>query len=153
MDHEFSTAPLQPGIVGWDWFSLQMDNDTELMVFLLRKKDGELNRASSGTFVDPSGEGRHLSIDDFRIDVFQSWQSPHSRAVYPAGWRLSCASPKLELRIEPNLADQEARPAPGTGPTYWEGSVSVRGTMDGKAVSGKGYVELTGYAGEFEGDL
>jgi predicted secreted hydrolase len=153
MDHEFSTAPLQPGIVGWDWFSFQLSNNTEVMIFLLREADGGLNAASSGTFVDAAGHGRHLSIDDFRVDASQHWQSPHTQAVYPAGWRLRCVSPELELKIDPNLADQEMRTAATTGVTYWEGSVSVRGTADGEVVAGKGYVELTGYAGEFEGDL
>jgi predicted secreted hydrolase len=153
MDHEFSTAPLQPGVVGWDWFSLQMDNDTELMIFLLREGAGRLNRASSGTFVGAAGIRRHLTADDFQVKVVRHWQSPHSQAVYPAGWQLRAVYPAIELEIAPNLADQELRTTAGTGVTYWEGSVSVRGTFAGKAIKGKGYVELTGYAGRFEGEL
>ena len=34
-----------------------------------------------------------------------------------------------------------------TGVTYWEGAVTVRGQVGEGAVSGRGYLEMTGYAG------
>jgi predicted secreted hydrolase len=66
MDHEFSTAPLEPGIIGWDWFSLQLSNQTEVMLFLLRNEKGGFNPASSGTFIDASGKPHHLKKNRFQ---------------------------------------------------------------------------------------
>jgi predicted secreted hydrolase len=37
-----------------------------------------------------------------------------------------------------------------TGVTYWEGSVSIRGTKGANPIKGQGYVELTGYAESFD---
>ena len=40
MDHEFFTHQLENSQVGWDWFSVQLDDNTELMLFRIRRKDG-----------------------------------------------------------------------------------------------------------------
>ena len=153
MDHEFSSASLEAGIVGWDWFSLQLSDQTEIMVYLLRTKGGQFNSASSGTFIDKSGKPRHLAIDDIQIAILDSWKSPRSKAVYPARWRLMVFPLSLELTITPNLADQEMLTSASTGVTYWEGSVSAKGTAGKQPIKGAGYVELTGYANAFNAPM
>ena len=153
MDHEFSSAPLEPTIEGWDWFSLQLSNNTEFMIYLLRKKDGGISEASCGTFVDASGKALHLAHDAIKVEVLDHWQSPRSGAAYPSEWQLSIHSLQLDLRIRPQLIDQELQTPGTTGITYWEGSVSAGGTVAGKAVLGEGYVELTGYAGSMDGRM
>ena len=82
--------------------------------------------------------------------VLAHWRSPHSRGLYPARWQLSVPAEEITLSIVPNLADQEMRTPGSTDVTYWEGSVSVTGQTAGARVSGKGYVELTGYAQAFK---
>lgn len=153
MDHEFSTAPLEPGLVGWDWFSLQLSDNTEIMIYLLRQKDGKLNPASSGTYIRSDGKTKHLFSHDIEVTVTDTWNSPNSRAVYPARWRLKIPSLFLDLNIASNLADQEMRTDESTGVTYWEGSVSIRGSNGQSQINGQGYVELTGYAKDFDAPL
>ena len=153
MDHEFSTASLQSDILGWDWFSLQLSDGSELMAFLLRQEDGRLNQASSGTLVFPDGSQQHLRIQDFSIAPVSTWPSPHSGAVYPERWSIRIPSKDIILTVNSNLADQEMRTEGSTGVTYWEGSVSVNGQSAGRAVRGQGYAELTGYAKKFEQEL
>ena len=153
MDHEFSSAPLEPGIVGWDWFGLQLSDNTEIMIYLLRQKDGKWNPASSGTYVRFDGKTEHISIHDIKATVLDTWKSPKSGSVYPARWRLRISSLDLDLSIIPNLADQEMRTRESTGVTYWEGSVSVQGIKKGRRITGQGYVELTGYAKPFDAPL
>jgi predicted secreted hydrolase len=150
MDHEFSTAPLEPDLTGWDWFSIQLGDGTELMMFLLRKKDGSLSPYSSGTFVDVEGEGMHLTQADFQVTIQERWKSLKTGAVYPSRWRIRVPSARAELELVPNLADQELITRRTTRVAYWEGSVSVRGFVSGRPVSGKGYVEMTGYAAPFD---
>ncbi len=147
MDHEFSTAPLEPGTVGWDWFSLQLSDKTEIMLYLLRQEDGEVNPASSGTYIDASGALRHLEKGYFQVFVKDAWKSAKSGAVYPRRWSLSIPLLGIDLDVSSNLADQEMRTTGTTGVTYWEGSVSVKGTKGGSPVEGHGYVEMTGYTG------
>ena len=145
MDHEFSSTSLEPGIVGWDWFSLQLSDKTEVMIYLLRKKDGALSPASSGTYVDFRNDSKLLRINDLNIKVLNTWKSTLSDAVYPSGWQISIPPLSMALTVSPRFKDQEMRTSMTTGITYWEGSVSVTGTKNRKSIKGQGYVELTGY--------
>jgi predicted secreted hydrolase len=153
MDHEFSTAPLEPGLVGWDWFGLQLSDGSEVMAYMLRKADGSISRASEGTFIDRSGKSRRLHKEDIKITVLDTWKSSRSNTHYPARWRMRILPLSMNLIIAPNLSDQEMRTFESTGVTYWEGSVDVSGTAESRGIEGKGYVELTGYARPFDAPL
>jgi predicted secreted hydrolase len=146
MDHEFGSAELGTDQVGWDWFSIQLEDDTELMLYRMRRKDGSSDLASSGTAVSPDGRTRHLEVTDFQIESTATWASPESKATYPSRWKLTFPSLGLVLDVTPLLADQELRTSRSTKVSYWEGAVAVTGTKQGKPVKGQGYVELTGYA-------
>jgi predicted secreted hydrolase len=141
-DHEWSTSALGRGAVGWDWFSLQLDDAREVMYFQLRREDGGIEAVSGGTLVDPDGRTRRLARDDVRIEVLRRWRSPETGATYPSRWRLAVPSEGLDLLIEPRVESQEMR----TSFLYWEGAVHVSGPA-----TGQGYVELTGYAGSMQG--
>ncbi len=153
MDHEFSTEVLEPGIIGWDWFSLQLSDETEVMVFLLRTEQGGLHTASSGTYVDVDGITRHLANTEFNVRVLDTWKSKHSGVRYPARWRLQVVPLAIDVNIVSRLPDQEMRTLRSTGVRYWEGSVSIDGTKNKQPVDGKGYVELTGYGDAFDAPL
>jgi predicted secreted hydrolase len=141
MDREWSTSSLGKDQVGWDWFSLQLSDGWDVMLYRLRKKDGTPDRASSGTLIGLFGETRPLSLADFAIEDVGEWRSPRSSARYPEHWRLKIPSEDLDLKVRPLLADQEL----DVSFRYWEGAVGIEGTHRGRPVQGRGYVELTGY--------
>ncbi len=153
MDHEFSTAPLEKGIAGWDWFSLQLSDGTELMVFFLRQAGGGFHPASAGTFVGPGAKTIRLAGGQLSVEVLDRWKSPDSGADYPIRWRLSVSGPDLDLAVRAAVRDQEMDTRKTTGLVYWEGSVTVEGTHAGKPVSGVGYVEMTGYDRPFDAPM
>ncbi|MBV8367379.1 MAG: carotenoid 1,2-hydratase [Candidatus Eremiobacteraeota bacterium] len=144
MDHEFGSDELQNDQVGWDWFSVQLDDRREIMLYRLRRKDGSLTPESSGSLVDARGGVRYLGRDDVVVEATGTWKSPHTDAVYPSGWRVRVPSARLDVVIVPAVEDQELADLAG-GVSYWEGTVDVRDATRGNAV-GVGYVELTGYA-------
>jgi len=146
MDHEFSTSALAPEQVGWDWFALQFDNGYDLMVFQIRRSDGTVDPFSSGTLIGPEGDKQSLSLEDFEIGIRATWRSPQTGVVYPSRWRVAVLDAGLDIEIEPYLADQEL----DVSYAYWEGAVRFQGQRAGEAVSGEGYVELTGYAGSMQ---
>jgi predicted secreted hydrolase len=151
MDHEFFTHGLAPEQAGWDWFALQLDDGWEVMLYLLRHRDGTIDPASSGTLIDPQGQARHLKLADFHLTPTATWKSPHSGAIYPAGWKLAIPGAGYSLRLTPYLADQEIRAGEAGGITYWEGEVRLQGQKHQQPISGQGYTELTGYAGKLGG--
>ena len=141
LDREWSTSALGPDQVGWDWFALQLADGSELMLYQLRNRDGRADPFSAGVLIAPDGRTVPLARDDFGIEVLDHWRSARG-GEYPARWRVSVPRAKLVLDVSPVLADQEL----AVSVRYWEGAVDVRGTRADKAVTGRGYVELTGYA-------
>jgi predicted secreted hydrolase len=146
MDHEFGSADLGPDLVGWDWFSMQLENGTDLMLYRLRRTDGSADPASSGTLVDRDGRTQHLTVKDFSMEPTAYWTSPKSTARYPQRWHIVIPSRHLDLDTIPQLAGQELVTSRSTQVTYWEGAIEVNGVAQGKTIKGQGYMELTGYA-------
>ena len=143
-DHEFSTSVLDENQTGWDWFSLQWEDGSALMLFQLRERGGRTSGSSSGTFVTADGTPQPLRKADFEINVTDEWRSPHTGGIYPAAWQIRLNRPDCVLEVRPWMADQEIH-FPTV--TYWEGAVRFEGSCGGLAAEGNGYVELTGYAG------
>jgi len=150
-DHEFGSNQLTRDQAGWDWFSLHLSDGRDLMIYLLRRTDGSVEPASSGTLVNAAGHTQHLALSDIRIDVLATWKSPRSGGLYPVKWRLRVPSQAIELEVSALLNDQELITEASTNVVYWEGAVDGRGTSKGQAVTCEGYVELTGYAGSLGG--
>ncbi len=146
-DHEFGSNQLADDQQGWDWFGLHLSDGTELMAYLLRRKDGSVEPASSGTLVAADGSWDHLSAGEFEVRATGTWDSPASGATYPSGWRIRVPRADLEIDVTPLVRDQELATEATAGITYWEGAVRLEGRSAGRPVTGAGYVELTGYAG------
>jgi predicted secreted hydrolase len=153
MDHEFGSTQLAPDQVGWDWFSLQFDDGTDLMLYLIRKTDGRPDPASAGTWVSADGRPTHLRQPGFSIEVLDRWVSPRTKGVYPMKWRLRVPAAGLDVTVAPAFPDQELDTARSTQVIYWEGAASAEGTLAGRPLKGRGYVEMTGYAGAFRKKL
>jgi len=153
MDHEFGSAQLREYQVGWDWFSIQLGNNTELMFYQIRHKDGKIDPYSSGTIIFPDGTYQHLLRNQFQIEVLESWKSSKSGAIYPSKWRVKVPGYRIELTISPTVNDQELITKESTRVIYWEGSVKVDGKYEGDPIKGMGYAELTGYAESLSGKI
>ena len=149
MDHEFGSSKLRENQQGWDWFSIQFDNDSELMLYQIRRRDGTPDAASSGSLVTSDGAVIHIRREQMRIEPAGRWHSSKSGATYPMGWRISVPAFAIAVEIKPAMRNQELITRASTNVTYWEGAVDVSGTFGNVAVSGAGYVEMTGYERAF----
>jgi predicted secreted hydrolase len=140
-DHQWGNFVFAGG--GWDWFSLQLDDQTEIVGQVIRDDQG---RAIStyGTHVDAQGRTAHLGPEQFEAVPSERWTSPATGATYDTRWRVRLPSPAVELDVRAELPDQELDTRATTGVVYWEGLVRASGTKDGRPVAGRGYVELAG---------
>ena len=141
LDREWSTSALAEEQSGWDWFALQFDDGTDLMVYRMRRKDGTTHPASGGTFVDSRGNATRLDSEELEFQVVDSWTSPDTAVTYPLEWRLVLPTLGIELDVEPVFEDQEM----DLSVRYWEGAIRVTGNKDGSPMNGRGYLELAGY--------
>ncbi len=146
MDHEFFTEPDDNTLIGWDWFAIQLDNQQELMLYRIRRKPEVKENFSSGTFIDAKGHAHFLSASDFSLTPGEAWRSPQSGYQYPVNWTISVPCLQLELSQRTDLKNQELFNRNSVSPSYWEGAATYHGQMQGRPVSGIGYLEMTGYA-------
>lgn len=145
MDREFGTWAPTENQKGWDWFSIQLENQCELMVYQLRNSKGEPTRFSTGSLIREDGSVAKFASEEFAITPTGFWDSPRSEAEYPCGWKLSVPKLDLELDIKPVIEDQELDTRGSTMVIYWEGACEVAGSLAGRGVRGKAYAELVGY--------
>lgn len=138
MDREWSSQPLDDQTQGWDWFSLQLDDGRDLMLFQLRDAEGQRRPGGHGTLVEADGRSRLLTPAEFSLTPLQWWTSPRGGTRYPVGWKVEVPNDGLQLMVAARFEDQEINLDPLR---YWEGMVAVRGQN-----SGRGYLEMTGYA-------
>lgn len=134
MDHEFFSSELDPNLAGWDWFSIQLENNTELMLYRLRQKDGQASPHSAGTYINAQGQATHLTASEIKLVPGRRWK------LYPIEWDLSIPKLNILLHATPRLDNQELTSKNKLTPSYWEGAMNFAGSH-----RGAGYLEMTGY--------
>ena len=139
LDREWSTSALGADQVGWDWFSLQLADQQELMFYRLRKQNGETDSHSAGKWIKPNGESQSLKADDVVLQPLRYWTSASGRR-YPLSWQLQIPRLQQQFVVEALVDDQEM----ATGIYYWEGAVKVSNAATNQLL-GYGYLEMTGY--------
>ncbi len=145
-DHEFFNLGTGQQFPSWDWFSIQLDDKSSIMLYGLRLPNGQFDPASRGTFVDEHGRVTHLDPGDFTLVPGETWHSAASDADYPIAWTIRIPRLEIELEMSTPLPDQEMAAVPSGGsPAYWEGASRFRGAREGRSVEGKGYLEMLGY--------
>jgi predicted secreted hydrolase len=146
MDHEFFTHELEPDQIGWDWFSAQLNDNSELMLYRIRRKDGSVDPFSAGTYIDAKGHPMHLQAGDFALlPKSEVWKSPVTGAAYPVQWHIVVSKLGIELEVTTALKNQELAGNSRMIPNYWEGAIDLEGRRGSAAVAGVGYLEMTGY--------
>jgi predicted secreted hydrolase len=153
MDHEFGTSVLDPSQTGWDWFSIQLADGTDLMLYRLRAATGSTDPHSSGTIVGSDGRSRTLTAAQFTLDPTRVWTSRATQGRYPVEWHVQVGGEQIDLHVRPALDAQELATTLRSGVAYWEGAIEIEGTHRSAPVTGRGYLELTGYAGRGLGQV
>jgi geranylgeranyl pyrophosphate synthase/predicted secreted hydrolase len=152
-DHEFGFVPKPHAALvpaekprrsetSWRWLSLQLEDGVDVSVFIItRRSDGEV--LDNWTIVSDA-DGRRREYKDARLETLASWRSTRTFVEYPIRFRLTSRTARLAVDIEAVFPDQEVLTVI-SDPGFWEGRVSVRGTLDERPVSGKGWLECKGF--------
>ncbi len=138
-DHQWGDFSMSQ-FAGWDWFSVQFENNTELMLYLIRQPDGSYS-TEAGSFITAQGKTIELSETDFDIQpTGKTWESEQTKARYPLEWQIVIPKHGIDITLQPVINNQEMDTRASTGIVYWEGAVEVSGSH-----KGVGYIELTNY--------
>lgn len=138
MDHQWMDDMAERG---WQWFSIQLDDDTDIICWNIVNLDGTVE-SSDLTMMLADGSIYHTT--DIELEATESWKSPDTDQTYGMTWTLREPERDLDLEIEARFPEQEIILFKGTPYTwhFWEGGTTVSGEIDGSPVSGIGYAEL-----------
>jgi predicted secreted hydrolase len=142
LDHEWSDSFLDASAVGWDWIGMNLDDGSALTAFRLRRADGS-TLWSGGSYRAAGSAVRDFADGEVVLTPGRVWLSPASQGRYPVEWRV--ATPAGVFTVRALQDDQELDSRASTGAVYWEGLSALEG--DGGRHVGRGYLEMTGYAG------
>lgn len=142
LDHEWSEALLHPDAVGWDWTGMNLADGSALTAFHLRDKAGAA-LWSGGSWRSAAGVQRVFGPGEVVFTPLRHWTSPASQARYPVEWRVQ--TPVGSFTVRALLDNQELDSRASTGAIYWEGLSEL--LDDTSHAVGRGYLEMTGYAG------
>jgi predicted secreted hydrolase len=146
LDHEKMLAGRERLSHGWDWYSIQFDNNEELMLYLFHNSDGTMDwDYSYGTFVDARNTATHLSSKQIEVQIKNTWTSPISGGTYPSVIEVRVPSLLLDVEVQVFIPHCELNCVSTTFVAYWEGPIHISGKRNGKEVSGRGFLELCGY--------
>lgn len=126
---------------GWDWFSIQLDNNEEYNLFIFRNEKNEWIY-SSGTI--SRADNKRQVIEKIDIEVLEKWHSDKTDTDYPVKWKVTLPEVNTVFYIEATIPNQEMAIIENIRP-IWEGSCKVSAIVNGIKVNGMGYAELTGY--------
>jgi len=135
-DHQW--GDFLPAKLSWDWFSIQLDNGADLMIYQLRDKQGNPVRYS--TTISKNGVTEILDKTEFQLTAGKKWHSKKTGNSYPVFWNLKIPSKKIDLNISSIVNNCEVDARLTTYLIYWEGAVNVEGSH-----TGQGFMELQGY--------
>jgi predicted secreted hydrolase len=144
-DHEWPSDYVDPQAQGWDWMGINLEGGGALMAFRMRDTRGG-ERWASATVKAADGRLEHFGPADVEWQPGPRWRSPRTGTEYPVRWRVQVGREAYD--VEPLMNDAELDSRSSTGTIYWEGPVVLR-RANGQ-VAGRGYLELTGYAGKME---
>lgn len=140
LDREWSTSVLDKNQSGWDWFSIILEDSTEIMFYQIRNKSGETDSISSGSLIDNKGKITRLFAKDVKLSIIRYWEDPFD-TKYPIDWNMDIPKLNYSISIKPIIDNQLLN----TTIKYWEGAIDVDCNKNGKMIKGVGYMELTGY--------
>jgi len=136
MDHQWADVAYSRD--KWSWFSIQLDNNIEMVCF---EYDDLKKKTCLMSMID--GHGRQKHTDDIRMTPLgKPWESPKTGARYPLSWKIEVPSWGIELKTRHMIREQEMF---SNMINYWEGPVLIEGKMGGKRVKGNGFMELASY--------
>ncbi|MBI5496667.1 MAG: hypothetical protein HY904_16725 [Deltaproteobacteria bacterium] len=163
MDHQWGDMAFFDGYDRWRWFGIQLDDLTEIITFIFWDAAGNVVQTNASILLaDGTQQNLQAMTDQGQAPVMsvtdrgQPWVSPVTGCRYPLRPTVSIPAFNAVLELDPVMFNQEMV---GKGPRnfltqgpffpdYWEGGMTVRGTRNGQAVTGKAFYELLGYSAD-----
>ena len=149
-DHEWTSHLANSNAMGWDWFSLHLDDGSKLMAFRMHATGAGTDTGTKGTknrgseiyttasYIPASGDKEILALNEISIVPLDNEQitTLNTERDVPTTWQITIPSKNVDITVSPFKSGQWN----SSVFAYYEGRVNVTGTH-----RGAGFMELTGY--------
>jgi len=127
----------------WTWFAIQLEDNTELSIFIIYDRDTKRMKADVAVLTDEHGTRHVLTNDKFfvKTDDENTWVSMVTYAEYVVNFSVEVPSLKLKLKVEATFLHQEMVTIVVTSGGFWEGRCNVTGTKNDAPIKGLAFVE------------
>jgi len=143
MDHQWANASYSEDSKDrWDWFSVQLDNDTEIVCCVY--DDGKMKTYFADISYGDSSQEHYKNIEIIPLE--KSWLSKKSKAIYSLAWKIKIPAKNIDLNLTAKIENQEMLFG---SINYFEGPLQVEGNFDGEKITGVGFMELVGYPSQY----
>ncbi|BFT95118.1 MAG: lipocalin-like domain-containing protein [Minisyncoccus archaeiphilus] len=133
MDHQWAQTPLTEEDQ-WTWFSIQLDNGTDILCF----EYGNKQRTCSLNIIDNNQKIYHSELVTITPKK-KKYISKITKNAYDLEYHINSPELGLSLQTSPIKKDQEMIFG---SINYWEGGIEIKGSIKGKEIKGKGFMEL-----------
>ncbi len=142
IDHQWGDWPADT--VTWEWISIQLDDDREIMVADVWVDDEPLGSFSGGLNYYDEGCS-HEVLEDYEMTVLAYYVDPMTDREFATQWRVTESSRQIDLVVTADCDDQVMRIGANVffPLCFWEGACTVSGTIGGQPVAGTAYAEVT----------
>ncbi len=100
MDHQWADASYSKD--KWDWFSVQLDNDTEIVCCAY--DDGKTKTYFADVSYADSSQEHYEEIEIIPLEKY--WTSPKSKAVYPLSWSINIPAKNIKLNLTTRIDNE-----------------------------------------------
>jgi geranylgeranyl pyrophosphate synthase len=151
-DHEFGRHPDGPEAaqrqaedIAWNWTGLQLDDGTEITAYTVFDLAGDEERRVDERILVVDPDGRRHDYPGMSLEPMGEWHSTRTFNAYPTQWRLKIPERGLDLTLTASFPDQEFVTVISK-PAFWEGRVEVEGFRRERKLTGRGFVERSGFS-------
>jgi geranylgeranyl pyrophosphate synthase/predicted secreted hydrolase len=148
LDHQWGeygwliSKPPCPRALGWNWFGLNLDDGTDIIIMVHRDAQTKKKIAQFAVLRDRRNHVRQTSR--LQMKALKIWESPKSAIRYPVAWRMEIPEFQADLIFSP-LSNSQEIPVFGPARAIWEGAGRVSGVIGGRKVQGTARGEFQGY--------
>ena len=153
-DHEWTSHLANSEALGWDWFSLHLNDGSKLMAFRMhantdseeKSKTQNAEVFTTASFISKDGMKETIKQDSLsitpigyepiQVEIKVEGEQGSSVRFVPTAWRIQLPTKNIDVSVS---AFKEKQWNNSLFP-YYEGRVDVEGSH-----SGSGFMELTGY--------
>ena len=123
----------------YEWFALQLSNGMDINLWNIFTQENTIpNNDKYRIFSSYVNDSTQYTTSDFELERLSYAYTPDHQKCYAQSWRLTSPINNVDLVVSTLYSNSEVQ----SPFRFFEGATTISGTVNGVAVTGKGFAEL-----------